>query len=76
MLWLLEGILWILRFMIGASVLSFFNVVICRLPQGESVIRGRSHCPGCGRPLAAWEMIPCMSYLALRGKCRGCKEKI
>ncbi len=76
MRWLLEGILWILRFMIGASVFSFFNVVICRLPQGESVIRGRSNCPGCGRPLAAWEMIPCMSYLALRGRCRGCKEKI
>lgn len=76
MLWLLEGIVWILRFFIGASVFSFFNVVICRLPKGESVVKGRSHCPGCGRLLTAWEMIPCISYFALRGRCRGCKEKI
>lgn len=76
MLWLLEGMLWILRFFIGASVFSFFNVVICRLPEGENVIKGRSHCPGCGRVLTAWEMIPCISYLALRGRCRGCKDKI
>lgn len=76
MLWLLEGMLWVLRFLIGASVFSFFNVVILRLPEGESVVKGRSHCPGCGRLLTAWEMIPCISYLALKGRCRGCKEKI
>ena len=72
MIAVLYGILWLLRFAIGACVFSFFGVVICRLPAGESVVHGRSHCLSCGRVLTAGELIPCISYLALRGKCRGC----
>ena len=76
MIAVLYGILWLLRFAIGACVFSFFGVVICRLPAGESVVHGRSHCSSCGRMLTAGELIPCISYLALRGKCRGCGVRI
>ena len=65
-----------LCFMLGASFFSFLNVVVWRLPRGESVVHGRSRCPRCGRTLAAPEMIPCVSYLALRGRCRSCGNRI
>ncbi len=71
-----SGILWLLRFAMGACVFSFFNVVACRLPLGESVVKGRSHCPHCGRTLTAGELIPCVSYLIQGRKCRGCGKKI
>lgn len=76
MLIFLESILWVIRFFFGACIFSFLNVVVCRLPQGESVVSGRSHCTSCGRILRPWELIPCISYLALRGKCAGCKAHI
>lgn len=72
MIMILEGCLWAFRFMVGACIFSFLNVVIYRLPLGESVMHGRSHCPCCGRTLTAGELIPCFSYLIQRGKCRGC----
>lgn len=72
----IEGLLWTLRFLIGACVFSFLNVVICRLPQGESIVYGRSHCPKCRRILTPRELIPCLSYLLQRGRCLGCQEKI
>lgn len=73
---LLEGILYLLRFFTGACVFSFLNVVICRLPNGESVVRGRSHCPRCNRVLTPKELIPCLSYLFQGRRCLGCREKI
>ncbi len=72
----LEFVLWALRFMMGSCVFSFVNVVICRLPSGERVVKGRSRCMECGHQLASWELVPLMSYLALRGKCRKCKARI
>ncbi|MGZ8801207.1 MAG: prepilin peptidase [Mycobacterium sp.] len=57
---------------LGALVGSFLNVVIHRLPLRESIVRPRSHCPGCGRQLAAYENVPVLSWLALRGRCRSC----
>ena len=72
-------LIWIaaaLYFLIGASVFSFLNVVVWRLPRGMSAIRGRSHCPQCGKILSALEMIPCLSYVALKGRCRTCKARI
>ncbi|MCM1134235.1 MAG: prepilin peptidase [Clostridium sp.] len=71
-----SGILWLFRFAMGACIFSFFNVVIYRLPAGESVVHGRSHCAACGKTLTAKELIPCISYLLQGGKCRGCGEKI
>ena len=76
MLVVLEGILWTIRFFFGACIFSFLTVVIDRLPRGENVVRGRSHCTSCGRELTAWELIPCVSFLCLGGKCRGCGERI
>jgi leader peptidase (prepilin peptidase)/N-methyltransferase len=61
---------------LGLVVGSFLNVVIHRLPREESIVRPRSHCPRCGRTLPAWENVPVLSYLWLRGRCRGCAERI
>ena len=61
MLTAVEAILWFLRFLFGACIFSFLNVVIDRMPRGESVVKGRSHCTNCGRVLTAWELIPCFS---------------
>ncbi len=71
-----DGILWLFRFVAGASIFSFVNVVVYRFPRGISVVSGRSHCPACGRTLGPAELIPCVSYLLLRGKCSGCGGKI
>jgi leader peptidase (prepilin peptidase)/N-methyltransferase len=62
--------------LLGASVGSFLNVVIYRVPEGRSVVRPPSACPGCGAPIAARDNIPVLSWLALRGRCRGCARPI
>ena len=55
---------------------SFLNVVIHRLPLGESVVAPRSRCPGCGTPIAAWQNVPVLSWLLLRGRCASCRARI
>lgn len=60
----------------GLLIGSFLNVVAWRLPRGESLIKPRSKCPGCATQLKAYDNIPVFSWLALRGRCRGCGEKI
>lgn len=65
-----------LVFVLGAVVGSFANVCIHRLPRGESVVRPRSRCPGCGGPIAAWDNVPVLSWLLLRGRCRACRAPI
>jgi len=59
-------------FLVGTCIGSFLNVMIYRLPRGESIVSPRSRCPGCGRAIPAWENIPIVSFLLLRGKCAGC----
>src|SRR5512135_674388 len=59
-------------FLVGACIGSFLNVVIYRLPRGESIVSPRSRCPGCGRQIGALENIPIISFIALGGKCAGC----
>lgn len=59
-------------FLLGACVGSFLNVVIYRLPRGESIVSPRSRCPGCGRPIRIRENIPIASFIVLGGKCAGC----
>jgi leader peptidase (prepilin peptidase)/N-methyltransferase len=54
---------------------SFLTVVIYRVPRGEG-LGGRSKCPNCGRQVRAWENVPVLSFLALRGRCRGCGNRI
>jgi leader peptidase (prepilin peptidase)/N-methyltransferase len=55
---------------------SFLNVVIHRLPREESVVHPRSRCPGCGKSIAAYDNIPILSYLLLRGRARCCGVRI
>ncbi len=62
--------------LLGLVVGSFLNVVIYRVPRGESVVRPRSRCPGCGTEIAARDNIPVLSWLVLRGRCRHCGEAI
>jgi leader peptidase (prepilin peptidase)/N-methyltransferase len=65
--------LWaIYSFVIGAVFGSFLNVCISRWPEGLSVVRPRSRCPKCGHQIGALENIPIVSWILLRGKCRGC----
>jgi len=55
---------------------SFLNVCIYRIPRGESVIFPPSHCPRCGQQLGPLELIPVLSFLMLRGRCRHCRVPI
>jgi leader peptidase (prepilin peptidase) / N-methyltransferase len=60
----------------GVTVGSFLNVVVHRLPLGESLVSPRSRCPSCGAPIAAWDNVPVLSWLVLRGRCRRCRAPI
>jgi leader peptidase (prepilin peptidase) / N-methyltransferase len=62
--------------LLGLLIGSFLNVVAWRLPRGESLVRPRSKCPGCGTQLKTYDNIPVLSWLLLRGRCRGCGEGI
>jgi leader peptidase (prepilin peptidase)/N-methyltransferase len=61
---------------LGLLVGSFLNVVIWRVPRGESVVAPGSHCPSCGRPVRARDNVPVLSWLVLRGRCRDCGARI
>ncbi len=65
-----------LLFLVGLCFGSFLNVIICRLPQGKSIVKDQSSCPQCGRRLGLLELIPVFGYLALKGRCRGCSGRI
>jgi len=60
----------------GALFGSFLNVCIVRLPKNESVVSPRSRCPKCGLLVAWYDNVPVLSWLLLRGKCRGCQLPI
>lgn len=66
----------ILTLVLGAVLGSFLNCAAWRLVHHESVLKGRSHCARCGHTLGAADLIPIISYLALKGKCRYCGEPI
>ena len=63
-------------FVYGLFVGSFVNVVIDRIPNGESIIWGRSHCDYCQKKLNWYELIPVFSFLWLGRKCRKCKKTL
>ena len=60
----------------GAVTGSFLSVVAHRVPRGESIVGPRSRCAGCGAQIAAYDNIPIVSWLLLRGRCRHCGERI
>jgi len=65
-----------LIFLFGISVGSFLNCLIYRLPRGKNFFTGRSSCPKCKRVLGFKDLIPILSFIILKGKCRYCHQKI
>lgn len=63
-------------FVFGAVIGSFLNAVIWRLRTKESFVRGRSYCPHCRHTLSPADLVPVLSYLFLRGRCRYCRVSI
>ena len=66
----------VFSFIFGSCIASFLNVVIWRVPRGESIVKPPSHCPKCDAPIRWYQNIPILSWLALRGKCANCKAPI
>ena len=60
----------------GLAIGSFLNVVIWRVPRGESIVRPASRCPRCGETLRHRDNVPVLGYLLLRGRCRGCRGPV
>jgi len=60
----------------GAVIGSFLNVVVHRVPRGESLVSPGSHCPECGAPVRPYDNVPIVSWLVLLGRCRDCGARI
>ena len=73
---MLQICIYVIVFLYGIIIGSFLNVVVVRVPRGESIVKVRSHCENCGYQLKWFDLIPIFSYLFLGGKCRKCKAKI
>jgi leader peptidase (prepilin peptidase)/N-methyltransferase len=63
-------------FLLGLVIGSFLNVVIHRLPRGQSLLHPGSHCPACNAKIAPWDNVPVLAWLWLRGRCRRCRAPI
>ena len=68
--------MYLLVLIIGLCIGSFLNVCIYRIPREESIAYPSSHCTSCGYELKFYDLIPVLSYIFLRGRCRKCKEKV
>lgn len=66
----------ILAILLPLLIGSFLNVCIYRIPRGESIVHGNSHCTHCNTPIKRYDLIPVFSYLVLKGRCRRCDTKI
>ncbi len=71
-----EPFYYVFFFVLGAIIGSFANVVILRMPRGESVVLPKSHCPQCQKPVRPYDNIPILSWFILRRRCRDCGTKI
>ena len=71
-----ETVLYVLVITVGLLFGSFTNVLIARIPAGESIVTPPSHCPHCGHRLNALDLVPVLSWLFLQRKCRYCREPI
>jgi len=72
----MESIFPIYIFILGLLIGSFLNVCIYRIPRGESISYPPSHCTSCGKNIKYYDLIPVLSWIFLRGKCRNCGERI
>ncbi len=72
----IDIIIYIIIFCIGTVFGSFFTLAVYRIPLGKDITHERSFCPNCNHKLSFFDMIPILSYICLRGKCRYCKQKI
>lgn len=72
----MTGFLVVTTAVLGLLIGSFLNVVVWRVPRGESIVSPPSACPRCGGRIAARDNVPVVSWLLLRGRCRGCGEPI
>jgi len=70
------ALLYVLLGLLGLAIGSFLNVVIYRLPRGESLSRPPSHCPSCDAPIRARHNVPVLGWLVLRGRCADCSAPI
>ncbi len=68
--------IWISAFIFGALMGSFLNCVIHRLEVNEGFVKGRSYCPKCKKTISAVDLIPIVSFVLLKGRCRECGERI
>lgn len=68
--------IYVILFILGIILGSFYNVLATRLPQNKSIIKPGSHCVFCNKELKWYENIPLVSYILQKGKCRHCKEHI
>ena len=76
---MISGVPWLLRafwFFFGTILGSFLNVCIYRIPRDQSIVRPRSRCPACHHPIAWYDNVPLVSYVALRARCRHCRARI
>jgi len=69
-------LVWIWVAVFGACIGSFINVVVARLPKGDFLSKARSYCPGCGQTIRWFDLLPVVSFIALKGRCRTCKSRI
>ncbi len=67
---------YLLLFMIGTLFGSFYTLAVYRIPKRQDIIHTHSYCPNCNHKLGFLDLIPILSYLFLKGKCRYCKQKI
>jgi len=68
-----DEIIWLMVIYLGLIFGSFATAVAWRVPRGKQFVTGRSHCPSCGHALGALDLLPVLSWVMLRGKCRYCK---
>lgn len=66
----------VIIFILGLIIGSFLNVCIYRIPREESIVYPSSHCTECGNEIKKYDLMPLVSYIFLKGRCRYCREKI
>ncbi|MEG0372143.1 MAG: prepilin peptidase [Clostridium sp.] len=72
----MEIIIGVFIFLLGAIIGSFLNVCIFRIPKEESIVFPPSHCGNCNTKLKGKDLVPVLSYILLKGRCRYCKDKV